>query len=357
MSDEGYPLLLVSSFSGDEGAINTYRWDVATGHLHQVSKFEDVKRPFYFALSPDRQFLYSNHAPTQFGGTSDEQVAAYRVDRATNQLTLLNRQPSLGSETCHLSVDRQRRMLVAANYETGSIALFPIAPDGSLGSATAFIQHTGASMDPARQAGPHAHCVVFSPDNRFICAADLGINQLIVYEVETSGPTASLKRVSHTSLEPGAGPRHLHFHPHGKLLYVVNELSNSVTSFDWNAAIGALSAKQTISTLPPEYSGESCCADLAVAHDGHWLYATNRGHDSIAAFAIDGTGRLERLGNVPSGGKEPQNLAISPDGRFLLCANMEGNSLAVFSIDANTGALTSAGSPQPMVFPSCVKFL
>ncbi len=308
-------------------------------------------------LSPDRKFLYSTHAPVEFGGKTHEEVTAFRTQGRPGQLELLNRQSACGSAACHLSVDKTGRTVVVANYETGSVACFPICADGTLAPISTFVQHVGASINPARQEGPHAHCARFSPDNRFVCAADLGLDQVVVYEhlIAESGPT--LKLSSHASVSTGAGPRHLHFHPQGRFLYVLNELGNSVTVFAWDATPGTLTELQTIATLPDDWTGESYCADLAITPNARWLHATNRGHDSITAYSIADDGRLTLIGTCPSGGKEPQNLVLAPGGEVLLCANMKSDSIAIFRIDAKSGRLLLAGEPQPVPSPSCIQFL
>jgi 6-phosphogluconolactonase len=211
------------------------------------------------------------------------------------------------------------------------------------------------SVDPARQKEPHAHCFVVSPDNRFALAADLGLDQVLVYRLDAGTAKLSPAKTPFAKAPPGAGPRHLTFHPDGKKVYVINELKNSVTVFNYEATEGVLTELQTISTLPPDFQGTSHCADLKITPNGKFLYGTNRGHDSIAAYRIGDDGRLTLLGIEPSLGKGPQNLAITPDGELLLCANMPGNSVAIFKINAETGGLNSVGEPISIPSPSCIR--
>jgi 6-phosphogluconolactonase len=351
------PVVFISSFAaGDRGGIHACRLELKTGTLKPLHRTTDVKNPFFLALSPDHRFLYSIHAE-QFGGKDNEQVAAYQVADRTGRLKLLNRQSALGSAACYLDVDQTGKTVLVANYSTGSVAALPMRKDGSLGKAVSFIQHAGSSVDPARQKGPHAHCIVVGPNNRFAYAADLGLDQVLCYWLEAGKAKLAPARQPFVRTPPGAGPRHLAFHPGGKHLYVINELGNSVTLFDHDPETGILIERQTISTLPKGFAGKSYCADVKVTPNGRFLYGTNRGHDSIAAYRIGAGGRLTLIGIEPSLGKGPQSLAITPDGKLLLCANMPGNNVAVFRIEAKTGALKSAGTPLELPSPSCIRLM
>lgn len=349
--------LFVSAFAaGDAGAIHAYRIDLSSGKLRHVARNGGIEHPFFFALAPSGKYLYSIHAPGQFGGKEDEQLQAFSVDAKSGQLKPLNRQSTRGTASCYVEVDATGKAVLVANYLTGSVASYPVGADGTLGEPASFVQHAGASVDKARQEGPHAHCFVISPDNQYAFAADLGLDQILTYRLNP-GAKLTAGRQPFVRTIPGAGPRHLTFHPQTKRMYVINELANSITAFDWDAASATLVERQTIATLPADFKGTSHCADLKITPDGRFLYGTNRGHDSIAAYAIDESGTLKLLGIEPSRGKGPQNLAITPDGKFLLCANMPGNNLAVFRIDAQSGALTLVGEPVETTGPSCIRFL
>lgn len=350
-------LVFLSSFApGDKGAINAYHLDFDSGKLKLAQRTSGAENPFYLAVSPNQQYLYAIHA-RQFGGKEPEQVAAYQLVGRSGRLKLLNRQSARGSAACYLDVDATGKSVLVANYATGSVAALPVKDDGSLGEPTSFHQHVGSSVEPDRQKGPHAHCIVVSPDNRIVFAADLGLDQVLAYRLDAAKTilTAAPKPFARTPA--GAGPRHLTFHPNGRRVYVVNELSNSVTLFDYVADTGILTEKQTISTLPKGHSGKSYCADLKITPDGRFLYATNRGHDSIAVYGLGVDGRLTLIAIEPSLGKGPQNLAITPDGKHLLCANMPGNNVAVFRIDAKAGTLKSVGEPVAVPSPSCIRIL
>ena len=351
------PVVLISSFAaGEMGAIQAYQLDTATARLKPIHRTEGIENPFFTVVSQDQKYLYTIHAKT-FGGQDPEQVAAYALEGRTGRMTLLNRQSTRGTASCYLDIDATGKTVLVANYTTGNVASFPVREDGSLGESVSFFQHAGSSVDPARQQGPNAHCFVISPDNRFAFAADLGIDQVLGYRLNAATATLSRNEPAFVKTPPGAGPRHLTFHPNGKYVYVINELKNSITLFDYASDRGALTERTTISTLPAGFTGTSYCADLKITPNGKFLYGTNRGHDSIAAYQIGSDGVLTLLGIEPSRGQGPQNLAITANGALLLCANMPGNNLAIFRIHDQTGKLAPVGDPVSQPSPSCIRIL
>jgi len=348
------PLVFISAFaSGDDGAIHAYNFNSETGELKQIARTTDVENPFFLAVSPDNKFLYSIHAE-KFGGKDDEQIAAYKLIGRTGKMKLLNWQSARGTASCYLDIDATGKTVVVANYSSGSVASLPVNEDGSLGKANSFVQHVGSSVNPIRQGEPHAHCFVISPDNKFAFAADLGLDQVLGYRLDSSSAKLKPNQQPFVKTLPGAGPRHLTFDPNGKNVYVINEIANSVTRFGYDAKSGALTKHQTISTLPENFEGTSYCADLKITPNGKFLYGTNRGHDSIAAYKIANDGKLSLISIEPSLGKGPQNLAITKDGKFLLCANMPGKNVVVFRINGKTGGLKSVGTPTEIPSPSCI---
>ncbi len=350
-------MLFVSSFAaGEQGAIHAFQLHLKTGGLQPVHTTTGVENPFFLAVSPDQKFLFSTHAEN-FGGTVPEQLAAYAIMGRSGQLQLLNRQSAQGTAACYLDIDATGKCLLVANYSSGSVASLPVHTDGTLGEAASLMQHAGSSVNSSRQKEPHAHSFVVSPDNRFAFAADLGIDQILCYRLDSTTARLTPNRQPFARTPPGAGPRHLTFDPAGKRMYVINELSNSVTVYDYVGDSGLLIEQQTISTLPADFHGESYCADLKITPNGKFLYGTNRGHDSLAAYRIGDDGRPTLIAIEPSRGKGPQNLLITPDGQWLLCANMPGNNLAVFKIDAESGNLQSAGDPVTVTRPSCIRLL
>ena len=347
-------LLLATSFAAkDQGAIHTLSLDTQTGQLTKSSTMTDIEHPFYLATSPDGRFVYSIHGRT-FGGKEHEQVAAFRRDSASGKLIPLNRQSARGSAACYLAVDSTARCLLVANYATGSVGSFQIREDGTLSEMQSFIQHSGSSINPARQKEPHAHCFVIAPGDRFCFAADLGLDKILCYQLNRESAKLSSHSQPFVRTRPGAGPRHLVFHPTHDWMYVINELGNTVTHYDFRADQGLLIERASQTTLPEGHADVTHTADVRITPDGKYLYGTNRGHDSIAGFAISEDGSLKPLGNFSSHGKGPQNLLISPNGRWLLCANMPGNSISVFRIDKNSGNIKLEGSPLDVLSPSCL---
>lgn len=348
-------MVFISAFApGEEGAIHAYHLDTASGELTLLHRNTDVEHPFFMALSPSGRFLYSIHAPGEFGGPEEEQVAAFEVLGDSGELKLLNRQSARGSAACYLDVDAKGRTLTLANYATGSVAAFPIRTDGSLAETSSFMPLSGSSIRPERQSEPHTHCAVVSPDNRFVLAADLGLDKILTFRLDADSSQLTAHRQSFVRTPPGAGPRHLTFHPNGQHVYVINELENSVTHFAYDVSAGLLFERETLSTLPKDYAGTSYCADVKITPNGRFLYGTNRGHDSLAAYRIAEDGSLTLQVIVPSGGEGPQNLAITPRGDLLLCANMPGNNVIVFRIEPDSGGLVRVGKPMSMPGPSCI---
>jgi 6-phosphogluconolactonase len=352
------PLVFVTAFaSGDKAGIHAFTFDSEKGALKPLHRTTDIQNPFFIAVSPDKRFLYAIDAE-KFGGDEDENVAAFALEGRTGRMKRLNHQSARGTASCYLDVDATGKSVLVANYSSGSVASLPVQQDGSLGEAVSFFQHSGSSSDPQRQKGPNAHCFVISPDGKHALAADLGIDKIMIYTLDAA--TAKLapnEAQPFAKLTPGSGPRHLTFHPDRKLVYVINELANTITVFDWNAADGTLKEKQTIATLPADFTGKSYTADLKITPDGKHLYGTNRGHDSIASYRIAEDGTLTLLAIQPSGGKGPQNLLVTPDGKWLLCANMPGNNVVVFKIDATSGAITAHGEPVEVPMASCIRWV
>ncbi|MEW4570723.1 lactonase family protein [Tautonia sp. JC769] len=347
----------MSSFAGGaDGVIRGFSLDPATGELEQLYQSDPIPHPFFFNVTPDHGFLYTIHAES-FGGPQDEQIAAYRFEKDAGTLRLLNRQTTRGSASCFVEIDAEAGAVLVANYATGSVVSYQIKDDGSLSPPVSFVQHAGSSVNEARQSGPHAHCFVIGPNNRFAYAADLGLDQILCYALDASTGTVTPNVQPFVRTPPGSGPRHLTFHPGGRTMYVINELLNSVTRFDFEEDSGILIERETISTLPDDFAGESYCADVKITPDGKFLYGTNRGHDSIAMYRIAEKGALRLIGFEPSLGEGPQNLAITADGRLLLCANMPGNRVTVFRIDPQSGDLTPLGTPLEVTSPSCLRIL
>lgn len=350
------PLVLISSFTGgDQGGIQAYSLKLDSGELVAQQRTAGIENPFFFDLSPDQKTVYTIDTKS-FGGPEPGNLAAFRLDSKDGRMTLLNRQSTQGTASCFVEVDQTGKSVLVANYSSGDVISYSVGTDGSLASTAQFVRHAGSSVNPSRQKEPHAHCFVISPNNRFAYAADLGIDKIVCYALDPSTAKLTPNVQPFTRTLPGAGPRHLTFHPNGKWMYVINELLNSVTRFDYSSETGVLIEQQTISTLPQGYTEVSHTADLKITPNGKYLYGTNRGHDSIACYRIADNGELSLIEITPSQGKGPQNLAITSDGRWLICANMPGNNVAVFRI-GDDGAIKSAGTPIAQIGPACIRIL
>ena len=329
--------------------------DLASGKLSVPTLAAEIEQPSFLALHPNKRFLYAVNE-TGEGRRGTGQVTAFAIG-ADGKLTQLNQQPSRGSAPCHLVVDRTGKTLLLANYGGGSVAAFPIGPDGRLGESSAFVQHSGSSTNPQRQKAPHAHSINLDAANRFAVAADLGLDKVLVYRFDAAKGTLAPNEPPSTSVKAGSGPRHFAFHPNGRNAYVINEMASTVTAFQYDAAQGVLKEVQTLSTLPKSYTGDTSTAEVQVHPSGKFLYGSNRGHDSIAVFAIEANGTLRYVENTSTGGKTPRNFGISPDGKYLLAANQQTNNVVVFRIDPKSGHLSSTGNTLEVPSPVCVKFL
>jgi 6-phosphogluconolactonase len=336
--------------SGKSEGIYIYRMDQLTGELKRVGSVKS-ENPSFLALDPGKRFLYAvNEKP-------EGMVSAFRIDRQTGDLSIVNQQSSQGADPCHLSVESGGKSVLVANYTSGTLAVLPIQRGGSLGAAIDVKQHEG-SGPREQQKGPHAHCRKLDRANRHAFAADLGIDKLMIYRFDASTGKLAPAQQASAFLHAGAGPRHLAFHPNGKFLYIINELDSSLTTFKYNAAQGTLTAFESVSTLPRDFTGLSFCADIHVAKSGRFVYGSNRGHNSIVVFAIDPhSGRLNLVEHVSTEGKWPRNFTIDPSERFLLVANQHTDNVVTFCIDQQTGRLTPAGQITEIPTPVCLQFL
>lgn len=329
-------------------------FDSATGALESKGVAGKVASPSFLAIHPSRKLLY---AVSEMGKPSGG-VTAFAIDEATGKLTQLNQESSAGHGPCHLVVDATGKNVLVANYSSGSVAVLPINADGSLRPASSIIQHKGKGTNPSRQEGPHAHSINLDSANRFAFAADLGLDKVFIYAFDPAAGSLVPNASPFGKVAPGSGPRHFAFHPDGKTAYVINEMGNTVTTFDYDPGAGSLTEIQTVSTLPADYKGGGDTAEVQVHPSGKFLYGSNRGHDSIAVFAIDPkSGKLEFLEAEPTQGKNPRNFAIDPTGTFLLAENQDSDSIVVFRIDPATGKLSPTGTKVTIPMPVCIKMI
>ena len=356
LSDREQFLYIGTMVTGDEPGIYRFAFNRDTGSLRPLGTTGGLSRPGFLALAPDGRHLYAVGQMPK-GVKPNGAVAAYAIDRNTGDLTQITEPlPTGGDSACHVAVDATGQCVLVANYG-GSVAAFTVNPDGSLAERTTHIEHEGSSVHP-RQKGPHAHSINPDPANRFAIAADLGLDQLLVYRLDPDAGTLTPHDPPAADVHPGAGPRHFTFHPDGRHAYVVNELDSTVTLLDWDAERGTLAPRQTVPTLPDGFDGDNTTAEIAVHPEGRVLYASNRGHDSLALFEIDpADGTLTPHGQVSTGGKTPRHFAVAPGGRFLIAANQQSDTLVVFRIDEQTGGLAPVGEPVPVPSPVCVRFL
>jgi 6-phosphogluconolactonase len=342
---------------GGSRGIYRFEMDTTTGARTEPVLAGETENPSFLALHPNGHVLYAVNEVKSFEGAPTGAVSAFAIDPATGRLVALGREASGGADPCHLVVDRGGRNVLVANYGGGSVAVLPIGMDGRLRPAATIRRHTGSGPDRTRQEAAHAHAIVLDPAERFALAADLGADRIFVYRfaAETGGLEANDPEA--VALEPGSGPRHLAWHPSGVYLYEINELRSTVTGFRYDAGRGALEPFQTLTTLPAGYSGGNTAAEIAISPDGRFLYASNRGDDSLARFAVDAaSGTLVPLGPVSSGGRAPRQFAIDPSGRWLLVANQDSDAIAVFRLDPVSGRPAPVGRPIAIPKPACVLF-
>jgi 6-phosphogluconolactonase len=341
---------------GSEG-IYAYRLDPATGATQAIGLVAATDNPSFLAVDPESRFLYTVNELDEFRGEPTGAVSVFAIERDPGKLRRLQQVPSLGGSPAHVSLDATARHLLVANYGGGSMAVFPIGDDGRLGPHSAFVQNAGSSVNPERQAGPHAHFIGVTPDNQIAITADLGLDKLLVHRFDAARGSLTAADPPFVATDPGAGPRHVAFAPSGEFVYVVNELASTVTVLAQESRSGLLRRVQTVPTLPPDFAGTNTGAEIAVNDDGRILYVSNRGHDSIAVFSIHpDDGSLKPLQWVPSGGRSPRHFAVDPTGRWLLAANQGSNSVSLLRIDPATGRLTPTDRSLAVVSPVCIQF-
>lgn len=333
--------------------LSVFRVDPDTGAFTLIQQVPSAN-PSFVALHPSGRFLYVVNEIDDYGGSRAGSAEAYAISPGTGTISLLNRQSVVGHIPAHLAVDPSGRHLVVANYMGGNFVALPIEADGRLGPASGEFANKGSGPDPERQEAPHPHAVTFDPAGRYIATADLGIDKVQILRLEGG----RLFLVSEASMAPGAGPRHVAFHRDGRILYVLNELNATITALEYDPATGELGrGLQTVATEPAGYAGPQSTAEIAVHPDGRFLYASNRGHNSIASFGIDpSSGLLSPIGHTTAGIAFPRNFAIDPGGTWLYVANQKGDDIVQFRIDRETGRLTPTGTVTRSITPVAIVF-
>jgi 6-phosphogluconolactonase len=336
--------------------INAFRFHSANGRMTRIGLAVETPAPSFLLVHPNGHYLYAVNET----GKDQDSVSAFAIDAKGGKVTLLNTVSSRGSSPCHLALDKTGRYLAVANYSSGSIAVLQVMPDGRLGEVAGFDQQHGSSVNPARQKGPHAHSVVFSPDNRFLLSADLGTDKVMIFRFDAANGKITANDPAAFSVAPGSGPRHLEFHPNGHDLYLVNEMASTVELLHYDAARGAIDSGQTVSMLPEKFAAANIAAEIAVNAAGSVLYASNRGHNSIALFRIDGErgGMLGFMEHASSLGKTPRFFTFDPTGQYLLVANQDSDDLVVFHVHPQTGELRPEGPiVKDLPKPACIVFV
>jgi 6-phosphogluconolactonase len=331
--------------------IYAWRFNAATGKLSPIGLVGETVSPSFLAVHPNHKFLYAVNEVGNYKGEKAGSVTSFSLDAKTGMLKALNTVSTKGDGPCHLAIDPTGKWLIVANYGGGSVAEYPVHADGSLGEASAFVQHEGSSVDPARQKGPHAHATVISPDGKLVFVNDLGLDKILAYRVDGLKPADP----PFAKVAPGAGPRHLAFSPNGRFAYAITEMTASVVAFRYSA--GKFEELQSLPNLAEDVAGKSG-AEIAVHPSGKFVYASTRGANLITLFAVDpAKGTLTAIDRTSTQGKTPRNFAIDPTGAYLFAANQDSDNVVVFKIDQKTGKLTASGETLEAGNPVCVIFV
>jgi 6-phosphogluconolactonase len=335
---------------GESKGIYSFKFDTQKATISEIKLAAELENPSYLNISEDNRYLYSVVKESENGG-----VAAFRLNSQSGELQPLNIQLAAGSPPCHVSIDSKNRFLFSANYHKGTVESYLInQEDGSINPPVSIVQHQGAGPDP-RQEKPHTHFAQLTPDERFLAVVELGIDQLLTYKVSEYG---ELVNVNQLAIPPGSGPRHLAFHPNHKFAYIMTEFSSEVIVLLYNAEDGSFVEVQTITTLPEHYKDNNQGSAIHISTDGKFLYAGNRGHNSIAVFHVNGeTGKLTWLENVSTEGDWPRDFVLDPTEKFILVTNQNSSNLVIFARDTETGKLTLIQSDNTVPDPVCVKFI
>lgn len=343
-------------FQGKGKGIYRLSLDLETGILAFEGDPTPSMNPSFVCLTSDNRFLYAVNELKVYEGEPTGAVSAFRVEK-DGALTFLNARPTGGTDPCHVIVDAANAHVYVSNFMSGSVSVFPLEADGSLGEASDFHQYEGSSVNVSRQKGPHAHSLTFSPDQRFAFVPDLGTDKVMAYRTDFAGGKLLPAAEPFVKVFGGSGPRYSEFHPNGRFYYLINEIASSISLFLYDPQEGTFTLKQTVDTIPEtvKKATGNICADLHITPDGRFLYGSNRGHNSLTAYSIDQqTGELIELGNIPCGGRTPRNFCIESTGRYLLCGLQDSDNITVFSICPETGKLTMVFD-LPAPSPVCIR--
>lgn len=352
------PFYVGTYTAGKSKGIYLCSLDTTTGQIKQSKVTGGIENPSFLTMDSTHHYLYAVSETEHYEGMASGSVYAYRINPDTKSLEFINKRPSHGTDPCYITVDHKNRFVLVANYTSGSVAIFPIRPDGGLGELTFLDQHHGSSVNPERQEGPHAHCIILDPSNRHALAADLGLDKILINLFDNQNGSLKPAPIPFVSVKPGAGPRHIKFSPDGTKVYLICEMGNLMMVFDYDPGIGKLTQIQTISTLPAGYSGSDTAAEVQISSNGLFVYGSNRGDDSIVVYSVDPvSGKLTDIQHQSTMGKTPRHFMLDPTGTFLLAANKDSDNIVVFSVNTQTGMITPTGQIFNVPSPVCIKFV
>lgn len=335
--------------------IYTFNFDSATGRLELIGTASELINPSYICISQNSRFLYAVMEVEEFDGRKGGAVGAYLIDKKTGKLDFINMQPTNGKSPCQLCTDKTGKYLFTANYNEGTITEYNLGNRGEIETLLSVFRHYGSGPNKSRQEEPHVHYVSLTPDEKYLCAVDLGIDKINVYSFNQKNGLLTHEENLSVDVTPGSGPRHMTFSQDGRFAYLLTELSSEVIMLDMQPGNGTINKIQCISTLPYDFKGENYCA--AIYLSGDYLYASNRGHDSIAIFKVTrSTGALEPVSIIHTCGEFPRDFAIDPTGRFLFAANQYSGTIVMFAIMPETGKLEQTGDIIEIPDPACIKF-
>lgn len=352
--NQGKMLVFIGSYAeAANNGVYVYQLDTESGALSQLDQVSGLQNPTFLSLDAKARKLYAIAEKLEDGQRKGAAVA-FGIEPSVGKLTELNRSVTVDTSTCHIQRSSDDRFFVVASYGGGKIGMVALQEDGTIGPLLDAKQHQGSSVHPERQDRPHPHSAFFSPDQRFVFVPDLGMDRVVAYRIHAD--SNKLEPHGETAVQPGAGPRHLVFHPNGKFVYVINELDSTVASFRYDASAGTMEKLEVVSTLPAGFEGESACAEIQISPDGKYLYGSNRGHDSIVVYAVEPeSGKLTTVDFTSTRGGHPRHFSLSPDGKFLIAANRDTDNLLVFHVDRSSGKLEFTGHTAQVSKPVCVK--
>ena len=352
-------ILYVGTWSlRDSKGVYVFEFDRVRGKLKLLQTIHAQRGSNFLEPHASGKFLYTVNKASLDEMKNSGSVSAFRIDSKTGTLSLLNERPSYGNDPCHVNIDKTGKWAFVSNYSEGNFVVLPIFDDGLLGSSSDSRKHLGGSVNPERQTKSHVHAAMISPDNRFVVVADLGTDKVFSYKFDVSSGRISDADKPYAEVRPGCGPRHIAFHPSGKYVYVSEELTSTVAVFSYDKEKGALDViSDSVACLPSSFTGTSWLADIHTDPKGNFLYASNRGHNSLSIFKILPSGQIQLIGHEDTRGKTPRNFLVDKKGEYVLVANQDTDNIVVFKRDQKTGKLRYTGNQYKVPAPVCLKMV